>query len=233
MGALLAEQGEWAAARVEFEAAIDLKQKLADQFPAVPAYRADLGTALLNLGNLVREGGDPAASLAWFDRAFAHLAPVCDWDPQYVVARLALRGCHMGRAQAYHRLRKYRNALPDWDRAVELSPLPEKLTLRASRANSQVQAGQVAEAVAQVTELTTVSDWTASQWYEFACVYAVASGKVADKKPEYADRAMELLQKAVKAGYKDADHMAKDSDLDPLRTRPDFQSLLESLPKAK
>ena len=37
---------------------------------------------------------------------------------------------------------------------------------------------------------------------------------------------MELLQKAVKAGYKDAAHMAKDTDLDPLRGREDFRKLL-------
>ena len=33
--------------------------------------------------------------------------------------------------------------------------------------------------------------------------------------------AKELLQKAVKAGYKDTAHMAKDSDLDSLRGRED------------
>jgi Tfp pilus assembly protein PilF len=44
-----------------------------------------------------------------------------------------------------------------------------------------------------------------------------------------ADRAMELLQKAVKAGYKDAAHMAKDTDLDPLRGREDFKKVLAEL----
>ena len=75
--------------------------------------------------------------------------------------------------------------------------------------------------------------WNAGQWYVFACIYAVASGKDAGKKDEYAARAMELLQKAVKAGYKDAAHMAKDKDLDPLRDRADFKKLLDSLPKPK
>ena len=39
----------------------------------------------------------------------------------------------------------------------------------------------------------------------------------------------ELLHKAVKAGYVDAAHMAKDTDLDPLRDRADFKQLLASL----
>ena len=56
----------------------------------------------------------------------------------------------------------------------------------------------VAEAVAEVAELTKTAVWSVGQWYDFACVYSVASGKIADKRTEYADRAMELLQKAVK-----------------------------------
>ena len=61
----------------------------------------------------------------------------------------------------------------------------------------------------------------------------MASGKSADKKQEYADRAMELLQQAAKAGYKDAAHLAKDTDLDPLRDRDDFKKLVELLSKPK
>ncbi len=36
---------------------------------------------------------------------------------------------------------------------------------------------------------------------------------------------------AMKAGYKDADHMKKDTDLDPLRGRDDFKKLLAELEK--
>ena len=44
---------------------------------------------------------------------------------------------------------------------------------------------------------------------------------------------MELLQRAVKEGWKDAAHMAKDKDLDALRTREDFKKLMESLQKSE
>ena len=55
---------------------------------------------------------------------------------------------------------------------------------------------------------------------------------MAGKKQEYADRAMELLHKAVKAGYDDATHMANDADLHPLGERDDFKKLLAELAKA-
>ena len=48
---------------------------------------------------------------------------------------------------------------------------------------------------------------------------------------EYADRAMKMLHKAVKAGYSNAAQMAKDKDLDSLRGRADFKKLLADLEK--
>jgi hypothetical protein len=96
-----------------------------------------------------------------------------------------------------------------------------------------MRAGQVPEAITEVAELTKTGNWSAGDWYDFACIYAVASGKSAEKKQEYADRAMELLHTAVKAGYQDAAHMATDKDLDVLRQRGDFNKLMQSLPKPK
>jgi hypothetical protein len=45
----------------------------------------------------------------------------------------------------------------------------------------------------------------------------------------YGDEAMKLLRDAVAKGFQDAAHMKKDSDLDPLRGRDDFQKLLADL----
>ena len=42
---------------------------------------------------------------------------------------------------------------------------------------------------------------------------------------------MDLLRKAVKAGWNNAAHMAKDTDLDPIRGRDDFKKLIEELAK--
>ena len=88
--------------------------------------------------------------------------------------------------------------------------------------------------MAQVTRTPTgeapgLPKWTTREWYNFACVYAVASGKIADKKKEYADRALALLHQAVKAGFNDAAHMKKDHDLDVLRDRNDFKKLIAEL----
>ena len=104
-------------------------------------------------------------------------------------------------------------------------------TRRANEAISLLQAGKVPEAVAEVAELTTYPSWNASQWYNFACVYSLASAKIADKKKQYTDRAIELLEQAVRAGWNDAKHTAKDPDLDPLHDRDDFKKLLAEMEK--
>jgi tetratricopeptide (TPR) repeat protein len=135
----------------------------------------------------------------------------------------------VNRARAYDLLKDSAEAVKDWDRTVELSPGSEQPSYRAARAISRLQAGATAEAVAEVEELTKMPNWSASHWYDFACVYAVASSKSADKKQQYAYEAMELLRRAVSEGYKNAAHMAKDTDLDSLRQREDFQKLLAEL----
>ena len=45
----------------------------------------------------------------------------------------------------------------------------------------------------------------------------------------YRDAAMKLLRTAVSKGYKNVAHMAKDTDVDPLRQRDDFRTLVAEL----
>jgi hypothetical protein len=73
---------------------------------------------------------------------------------------------------------------------------------------------------------------TSDVLYVVARVFAVASATVKDNttlKERYANRALDLLRQAVQKGYKDVAHMKKDTDLDPLRQRADFQQLIREL----
>jgi tetratricopeptide (TPR) repeat protein len=203
--------------------------KLAADFPAVRRYQIDLGGAYCNFGSLIRDGGQSGKSLEWYGKAVRILTTVYDQDRRVVLARQFLRNSHWGRATAYDRLRQYAEALKDWGRAVELSPPQEQPGIRASRATTRVNAGQVAEAVAEVAALTKMGTWSAGKWYDFACVCARASGQNAAKKQAYAERAIELLHQAVQAGWTDAAHMKRDTDLDPLRGRDDFKKLIRQL----
>ena len=55
------------------------------------------------------------------------------------------------------------------------------------------------------------------------------SGLPPGEGPVEFGRAMEMLRRAVAAGYWDVAWMRRDPDLDPLRSRADFQVLLLDL----
>jgi tetratricopeptide (TPR) repeat protein len=229
LGELLRRQGQKEAARREFGTARDLLQKLVTTFPAQPDYKVDLGISLRDFGVLVRDDGQPAESLHWFDLAILKLTPVYESDRRVVRPKNALRNSHANRARAYDELKKHTEAVKDWNWAIELSPGPEQPIYRTSRARSRMLAGEAAEAIAEVKELTEMTKPTDRHWYNFACVYAIGSRMVSDKKQEYAKRAMELLRESVKAGYMNAANMKQDPDLESLRGREDFIALLAEL----
>ena len=52
----------------------------------------------------------------------------------------------------------------------------------AGRAISLIRDGKAIEAVAEVAELSRNPTWSASVWYDFACVYSLASAKLDDKE---------------------------------------------------
>jgi tetratricopeptide (TPR) repeat protein len=231
LGLLMRNLGKRAEADAEHHKCLVQREKLAADFPDVLGFRLSLGGSYCNYGVLVRDTAPAAESLDWFGKAIDTLGPVHAADPRAASARQFLRNSYGGRAEVFGRLGKHAEAAADWEKAVELSSPADQPLVRALRATSRLRAGKVAEAVAEVAELRPLTGWAAGQLYDFACVYSVASGRIADKKGEYADRAVELLRKAVKAGWKDVAKLATDDDLSPLRERDDFKQLLAELEK--
>jgi hypothetical protein len=121
-----------------------------------------------------------------------------------------------------------------WDRAVELSPEPERPEIRLGRAASRVRARQVDAAIQEAEQLS--QDANANTLYSAACVLALAADRPDESaaslsKEQCARRAVALLRQAVAQGFKDAEHMKKDEDLQALRQRDDFKGLLAQLEK--
>ena len=223
--------GNLPGAEERFRVGLAIQEQLAAEFPEVPEYRVELGGSYCNFGHLIGIGSQPAQSLEWFEKAIRTLTAVYEQDRRLVLARQFLCISYENRALTYDRLRKFTEAINDWDKAIELGPKAEQTRFRTGRATSRLQAGLLAEAMAEIAELTKNSASDAGQLYGFACVYSIASGKSADHKQEYADCAMVLLQQAVQAGWNDAAHMAKDTDLDPIHGRDDFKKLVDELAK--
>jgi serine/threonine protein kinase/tetratricopeptide (TPR) repeat protein len=236
LGALLARQGQGRAAEAEYRAALAMWEKLAADFRAVPDHAVGLGRTYCELGDLIRDRGEPAAALDWFAQALATLEPVHRADQWTASARHFLRNGHWGRATALMRLNRPAEALADIDRALGLDDGSGRTALRLERAIASARAGEAAKALAAADELSAAGKLTAGQEYDLACVYALATAKLPPADADRAAvRALELLRRAFAEGYRDVAHMLKDSDLDSLRHRDDYFSLLwelaEGLPK--
>ncbi len=119
---------------------------------------------------------------------------------------------------------------------------PSILPIRLGIASIKVRLGRAAEAAADCRRAAEafekLNGTDAGSLYNAACFRAVlagaerGSGKSAESAKQAdleADRAMTWLKKAVAAGYRDADHISKDHDLDALGDRADFKKLLSDL----
>src|SRR5262249_13183355 len=105
----------------------------------------------------------------------------------------------------------------------------------------QQAAGHEAEAVHAFRQAVAIMErlprLTPGNLYDLAVYHALLSGVVdrpgssssTTEGGPSADRAMGRLREAVAAGYGDLPHMRIDHDLDPLRSRLDFQLLMMDL----
>ena len=135
-------------------------------------------------------------------------------------------------------LKRSAEALADWDQAVALAPLDNRLEVQLGRARAWVQAGQVAEAVADAEALTKDATTPSARCCEAAAVFSLASAAAqeAGQREAYAGQALALLRRAQAAGFfKDpakVAHLNQDTDLAPLRPRADFQKLVAEVEAA-
>jgi tetratricopeptide (TPR) repeat protein len=239
LGNLLKDRRKRPEAEAEYRRAIALQERLAADFPTVPDYALSLGGSYCNLGTLVLAWGEAAASLDWFAKALATLRPVLAQESRLARARLFLRNVHWGRALALDRLGRHAEAVADWQQA--LAHNDDKAFdswNRLRRSSSLARAGQHAQATAAVEDLLRRGNADSGTLYDAARVYALAAAQAAKqtwpstsslRAEQYARRSLALLRQAVQKGYKDVAHMKKDTDLDSLRQRPDFQQLLADL----
>jgi tetratricopeptide (TPR) repeat protein len=204
LGILLAELDQRAEAEAAYRAALKLQEELAAQHPAVPDYHIELADTLSLLADLLRKQQHYPQARALLEQAEPHLQTALKTNPSHPF---------------YHQAHRYnRHAL-----ALTLTGLGE-----------HAAAARVAE------QLAGLGVAPADDAYYAACIFALCV-LVAEKDaqlPEaerpkqaraYADRALELLRRAIAKGFKDAAHMKKDKDLESLRDRADFQKLLQDL----
>jgi len=91
-----------------------------------------------------------------------------------------------------------------------------------------------AEAAKLVEAFTNKKNLDPGVLYNLACIYAkLASGKQGKDGEELQKKAVELLARSIEAGWDDVEHTRKDTDLDCLRKRKDYQAAEDLCAKAQ
>jgi tetratricopeptide (TPR) repeat protein len=208
--------------------AVELQERLAGDVHAVLNDTIDLGCSYCTLANLLR-ARQPQAALEWYTKAVARLGPVVEAEPRLATARQYLRTGHLGRAETLAQLGRHAEAVRAWDRTIELDDGGNRDWLRFRRANDLARAGDVVRALAEVDQLTGAAGASAEALYDGACVLATVAAQSTPDADGHAARAVRLLRGAIVRGFADVTQMLNDTDLDPLRTRPDYVDLLWDL----
>jgi serine/threonine protein kinase len=223
-------------AEASLRTGVMIRAQLVTEFPGVPYYQQDLAITLTELGEFLLGHNQPESALAEFDRALTAVAAAPSQDRwPGIFARL--RGAaSMARARALDRLKRYPEALAEWDRAIPLQQPEMRPNLTLERAATLVRSGDPIQAIAVAAKFAAEPKATAPILYDAACVFALVADRPSDagnslSREECAKRAVALLQQAIAKGWKNAEHMKKDDDLKSLRERDDFKKLLAELEK--
>jgi tetratricopeptide (TPR) repeat protein len=215
-----------------YRQAIILGEKLTAAYPDFANYEINLAGSYGNLGNVVRDQGNPAEALNWYGKAITSLTAVRAANRQFEDARLYLRNAHWDRANALGRLGRHGEAIDDWQRAIGLDEGRDResllLFLEAAKTEQQLKK-QVKPANAGTAP---------GLLYDAACVLAQAAGAAGTSnepslQKHYASRALALLREAQAAGLfhdgKRIEQLKKDQALLALRQDSAYQKFVAEL----
>jgi tetratricopeptide (TPR) repeat protein len=232
---LYCERRQAAAAERELAKALAILEPLAARFPNVADLAHTLAGSQLLAGNVARDlRGQPEAARVWYTKVVERCEAVLKREPREQGARTYLQWSASGRARCLHQLGRHAEALADWRRVLEVDG-GKGLSYRAGYARGLAAAGDRAAAVAEADAVSPSRELAADACCELAAAYAlVARDLGTDPRAEgHAARAVALLGRAKAAGHFQVPHqwdwLRTEKDLEPLRGRQDFRSLLEAL----
>jgi tetratricopeptide (TPR) repeat protein len=239
-------------AEAAFLDALAIQKRLVADFPKRTDFLDELVTTQNNLGVLLDgTGRSKEAELVWRDslaiwkQLATNFPKVSDYQNDCAGALVNLAILHTTRREFAAAVQLLEEARPYHQAA--LKAIPQSASYRQYYHNNLSTLSESLMGLGDHARLATTADELARSSYNpandsynaacFLCRCVTLAGKDAQlaeaKRKElaqrYADRALALLLQAVSRGYKDAAHMKKDPDLEPLRARPDFKKLRADL----
>jgi serine/threonine-protein kinase len=220
-----------------------IQQKLVVKYPTRMGYRLDLARASFNRAALHVRAGDFANARDDLTVVIDQTTVIAKTQGHSPDSRKFLMLASFWRAEALARLHKYRETMPDWDRALELAPPAMRQEPLFGRAECLAHVGEYRRALEEARVLAKSSS-TGRRWYGLARIAglsyrtAAADPKLAGIEREQftsgvARLAITWLEAAERAGFFKDEANRRRLQADPalagLRVRTDIQRLLERL----
>jgi tetratricopeptide (TPR) repeat protein len=234
------------------ERALEIRQALVAANPRVVRYQNAMAASFNAIGINQTELGRPEEALKTFDRLREGMQFALAADPKNIDARVWLSSASHNTGDVLVRLGRPALALPAFRQAIEqkrrvLAEGPKlKSRIRSlgnhylDLAEAQRALGQPSQAAATLWEHRELWNQDPEGLCKLArglslCIPVVAraqaepTGDQQVERRNYGDRAMDALRQAVAAGWRDAAGIRTDADLDPIRERDDFHTLVQDL----
>jgi serine/threonine protein kinase/tetratricopeptide (TPR) repeat protein len=251
LGIAYGQRGQSEKSEAMLKEAASTYQALVADYPDVPEYRQSLGLTYRALGgqyfNNTRQVEKAQAAHRQAVQIYEKLAQEHPdvWDYAYELGR-----CYQNLALDAQRAGRLDTALTTGEKAIEIlahlvgrgykPARPDLFDVRLFRASVLVGRGDHARATDEANAVARQGGLDQDNHYNIACLFALSSaaagndGKLAPAdrtrlKAQYADRAMEFLRQAVANGFRSAPALKSDQDLAPLRSREDFQKLVQEV----
>jgi tetratricopeptide (TPR) repeat protein len=234
-------------ARAFQQQALLVMQQLVREHPKEVAFAIGLAQSYGEMANTLQDAGKFHESLDWYARNIATFEEALRREPRHSEVRMWLSNTYVQRAETLVRLARRDEAVKDWKRIIELGEGESHVELRINRAAALAHDGDHVPAATEISALVATNQESAYGLYNPACVFALcAAAAAADGKlpsaerhrlaEQYSQSAIGLLRKLQVTGFfrlpGNADLLHKDTDLEALRNREDFQKLLHEIVNA-
>jgi serine/threonine-protein kinase len=240
------------AARMD-ERTLAIRRRLADSDPGNVQFQSDLAKSYASVGYHLELTGRSAEAVSTFERQRAIMQKLVDANPNITTFQYELARSYAFIGWAYRHADKPVEALAALARAIAIlrkvvDSDPSVVTFQGRLAfclglagGIHLEAGRAAEASESLRQAVAILERLPSleplDRYNLACAHGKlaglatmpGSGMTATEGRAEAERAMQWLHRAVAAGYRNVALMQRDRDLDPLRSRDDFQALMMDL----
>jgi eukaryotic-like serine/threonine-protein kinase len=196
--------------------AVEVLERLERQYPGVLHYEQGLASTYNMISELHRHRREPIDAIALVQKGQTLLEKLIASHPGDASLRIDLAKSRTNLGRLLQQTGEPEEALRSFQRAIDLYESTPELEAR----NCYNLACNVALSIPLIGVKNSTVD-----------VVDISKLSKGDqlRRERYGNRAVELLHQAVDGGFVRLDILRSDPDLDPVRDRPDFQSLIDEV----